>query len=209
MNAPALILPVADTAPRRGQRTMRTIARRHQPTERHRWSQKTLSPSRWHCGVRTQRGRERTSGPVGIARREGASAPPMLKIGETWSSRPVARSARPGAPMQALVLAFAPFGLAVADERLWKDGTEIKLRRKPFAILKYLAMHPVAARTQLAFPVASADPIGEISCLVDGRVTTILSRCLSGIARFGRTVVFCSRSSSHVGSGIRGSLRPF
>jgi hypothetical protein len=87
--------------------------------------------------------------------------------------------------MQALVLAFPPFGLAVADERLWKDGTEIKLRRKPFASLKYLAMHPVAARTQLAFPVASADPIGEISCLVDGHVTTILSRCSGYVSSEG------------------------
>ncbi len=44
--------------------------------------------------------------------------------------------------MQALVLSFPPFRLDVADERLWKDGTELKVRRKPFAILKYLAMHP-------------------------------------------------------------------
>jgi len=44
--------------------------------------------------------------------------------------------------MQAFVLSFPPFRLDVADERLWRDGTELKLRRKPFAILKYLAMHP-------------------------------------------------------------------
>jgi len=40
------------------------------------------------------------------------------------------------------VLSFSPFRLDVADERLWRDGTELKLRRKPFAILKYLATHP-------------------------------------------------------------------
>lgn len=41
--APALILPAPDTAPRREQRTMRRSARRHQPTERHRWPQRTSS----------------------------------------------------------------------------------------------------------------------------------------------------------------------
>jgi len=50
--------------------------------------------------------------------------------------------------MQTLVLSFPPFRLDVADERLWKDGTEIKLRRKPFAILKYLATHPRRLVTQ-------------------------------------------------------------
>ena len=52
--------------------------------------------------------------------------------------------------MQDLVLSFPPFRLDVADERLWKNGTEIKLRRKPFAILKYLAMHPRRLVTQEA-----------------------------------------------------------
>ena len=52
--------------------------------------------------------------------------------------------------MQASVLSFPPFRLDVADERLWKEGTELKLRRKPFAILKYLAMHPRRLVTQEA-----------------------------------------------------------
>ena len=46
------------------------------------------------------------------------------------------------------VLSFPPFRLDVADERLWRDGTEQKLRRKPFAILKYLATHPKRLVTQ-------------------------------------------------------------
>src|SRR5258708_19939640 len=46
------------------------------------------------------------------------------------------------------VLSFPPFRLDVADERLWRDGTELKLRRKPFAILKYLATHPKRLVTQ-------------------------------------------------------------
>src|SRR5271156_5184458 len=74
--------------------------------------------------------------------------PQMLEIGEVSAGRPEARSARLGPPMQTLVLSFPPFRLDVADERLCKDGTEIKLRRKPFAILKYLAMHPRRLVTQ-------------------------------------------------------------
>src|ERR1700741_3472952 len=45
-------------------------------------------------------------------------------------------------------LSFPPFLLDVVDERLSKDGVELKLRRKPFAILKYLAMNPKRLVTQ-------------------------------------------------------------
>ncbi len=48
----------------------------------------------------------------------------------------------------ALTLSFPPFRLDVDDERLWRDGSELKLRRKPFAILKYLAMNPKRLVTQ-------------------------------------------------------------
>jgi DNA-binding winged helix-turn-helix (wHTH) protein len=40
------------------------------------------------------------------------------------------------------VLSFPPFRLDVADQRLWKDGRELRLRPKPFAILCYLTQHP-------------------------------------------------------------------
>ena len=46
------------------------------------------------------------------------------------------------------MLSFPPFRIDVDDERLWKGGSELKLRRKPFAILKYLAMHPKRLVTQ-------------------------------------------------------------
>jgi NAD(P)H-dependent FMN reductase len=36
----------------------------------------------------------------------------------------------------------------LAEERVWKDGAELHLRRKPFAILKYLARHPQQVVTQ-------------------------------------------------------------
>ena len=37
---------------------------------------------------------------------------------------------------------FPPFQLNLKEERLWKGRTELHLRRKPFAILRYLANHP-------------------------------------------------------------------
>jgi DNA-binding winged helix-turn-helix (wHTH) protein len=39
-------------------------------------------------------------------------------------------------------MVFPPFRLDLLDERLWKNDQEVRLRRKPFAILSYLALHP-------------------------------------------------------------------
>jgi predicted ATPase len=46
------------------------------------------------------------------------------------------------------LLSFPPFRLDLDDERLWKDGEELYLRRKPFAILRYLVQHPQRLVTQ-------------------------------------------------------------
>ena len=43
---------------------------------------------------------------------------------------------------------FPPFRLDVRDERLWKGSEELKLRRKPFAILRYLTANPQRLVTQ-------------------------------------------------------------
>ena len=51
-------------------------------------------------------------------------------------------SPRPSHRDQRAVLSFPPFRLDVAEERLWKDGRELRLRPKPFAILRYLTQHP-------------------------------------------------------------------
>jgi DNA-binding winged helix-turn-helix (wHTH) protein len=40
------------------------------------------------------------------------------------------------------LLSFPPFRLDLVQERLWKGDVELRLRRKPFAILRYLAQHP-------------------------------------------------------------------
>jgi DNA-binding winged helix-turn-helix (wHTH) protein len=39
-------------------------------------------------------------------------------------------------------LSFSPFRLDLVEERLWKGDRELRLRRKPFAVLRYLALHP-------------------------------------------------------------------
>src|SRR6185295_3279620 len=40
------------------------------------------------------------------------------------------------------MLAFPPFRLDLDEERLWKGNKLLVLRRKPFAILRYLATNP-------------------------------------------------------------------
>jgi DNA-binding winged helix-turn-helix (wHTH) protein len=41
------------------------------------------------------------------------------------------------------LLSFPPFVLDRQDERLWKGGVELPLRRKPLAVLRYLAENPL------------------------------------------------------------------
>src|SRR5277367_5720910 len=60
---------------------------------------------------------------------------------EPSTERPSHRDQRPA-------LSFPPFRLDVAEGRLWKDGRELRLRPKPFAILCCLAQHPRRLVTQ-------------------------------------------------------------
>lgn len=46
------------------------------------------------------------------------------------------------------MLSFPPFQLSLREERLLKAGRELRLRRKPFAILRYLAENPRRLVTQ-------------------------------------------------------------
>src|ERR1700689_753747 len=43
---------------------------------------------------------------------------------------------------------FGPFRLDVGEQRLWKGSEELKLRRKPFAILRFLTANPLRLVTQ-------------------------------------------------------------
>src|SRR5690349_6775766 len=40
------------------------------------------------------------------------------------------------------MVVFGPFRLDPAEERLWKGTSQLVVRRKPFALLKYLAANP-------------------------------------------------------------------
>jgi DNA-binding winged helix-turn-helix (wHTH) protein len=51
-------------------------------------------------------------------------------------------TSRLGGPNEPGVLSVPPFRLDLAEERLWKGERELRLRRKPFAILRYLAQNP-------------------------------------------------------------------
>src|SRR5882757_4811147 len=43
---------------------------------------------------------------------------------------------------------FGPFRLDVGEQRLWRGRDELKLRRKPFAILRFLTANPLRLATQ-------------------------------------------------------------
>ena len=49
---------------------------------------------------------------------------------------------------EACLLSFPPFRLDLDAEQLWRGDKEVQLRRKPFAILRYLAQNPQRLVTQ-------------------------------------------------------------
>jgi DNA-binding winged helix-turn-helix (wHTH) protein len=56
--------------------------------------------------------------------------------------KPTPTLERPSHDVEPAVLLFPPFRLDLVQERLWKDERELRLRPKPFAILRFLALHP-------------------------------------------------------------------
>jgi len=50
----------------------------------------------------------------------------------------------------AQTLCFPPFRLDLVNERLWREGQEIPLRQKTFAVLRYLVEHPEQLVTKAA-----------------------------------------------------------
>ncbi len=55
---------------------------------------------------------------------------------------------RPTRGRAADVRLFGPFRLDVGEQRLWRGNDELKLRRKPFAILRFLTANPLRLATQ-------------------------------------------------------------
>jgi DNA-binding winged helix-turn-helix (wHTH) protein len=58
------------------------------------------------------------------------------------------RMSREPAGLGVDVRLFGPFRLDVAEQRLWKGAEALRLRRKPFAILRFLAENPLRLVTQ-------------------------------------------------------------
>jgi DNA-binding winged helix-turn-helix (wHTH) protein len=58
------------------------------------------------------------------------------------SAQPKAPLERPSPREQPEVISFQPFRIDLAEERLWKGEQELRLRRKPFELLRYLAQNP-------------------------------------------------------------------
>jgi DNA-binding winged helix-turn-helix (wHTH) protein len=74
------------------------------------------------------------------------AAPPSSHALGIVLSLDVAVRARGG--REGYVLAFAGYRLDLSAERLWKDQQDLRLRRKPYAILRYLAQNPHRLVTQ-------------------------------------------------------------
>ena len=79
-----------------------------------------------------------------------ANQPPPSNAPGTVLSLEAAVGARRGREDD--VLTFAGFRLDLSEERLWKGDREVRLRRKPCAILCYLVKHPhrVVSQSELA-----------------------------------------------------------
>jgi DNA-binding winged helix-turn-helix (wHTH) protein len=102
------------------------------------------------------------------------------------------------------VVEFPPYRLDLAEERLWRGSNLLGLRRKPFAILRYLAEHPGRLVTQAELlaqvwgNVAVSDSavrshLHELrQVLGDGVIETVIGRGY----RFVAPIVEPSRASS-------------
>ena len=96
-----------------------------------------------------RRGRPRDSDKWYAARHPRIGGRPAIRQYRGFRAAAEA-SMSPSAPHRGAsdVRIFSPFRLDVRDERLWKETQELKLRRKPFAILRYLTSHPLRLVTQ-------------------------------------------------------------
>ena len=79
------------------------------------------------------------------------------------------------------MLTFPPFRLDPADERLWRDDHEVRLRRKPFAILRYLAENPHRLVTQKELVAAVWGKVAMSESLVRTHVHALRNAIGGGI----------------------------
>ena len=86
------------------------------------------------------------------------------------------------------MLSFPPFRLDLDDERLWKDGEELHLRRKPFAILRYLVEHPQRLVTQPEIVEAVWGNIADVAVRLMQRAKELAGR-LDDAASLGEALI--------------------
>jgi DNA-binding winged helix-turn-helix (wHTH) protein len=106
------------------------------------------------------------------------------------------------------MLLFPPFRLDSSQERLWKGDQELSLRRKPFAILRYLASHPkkLVTHQELLEQVWRGAVVSDSSMrshlhelrqvLGDGVIETVIGRGYRFIAEVREDVVLSSDTSA-------------
>jgi DNA-binding winged helix-turn-helix (wHTH) protein len=98
------------------------------------------------------------------------------------------------------MISFPPFHLDVAEERLWKGKEQLAIRRKPFAILKYLVQNPgrLVTHEELLAHVWAGNVVSESAlrshlhelrgALGDGVIETVVGRGYRFVAKLGEVV---------------------
>lgn len=108
------------------------------------------------------------------------------------------------------MLVFPPFRLDRAQGRLWKGDTLLTLRRKPFAILSYLAAHPkeLVTHEELLAQVWRGAVVSDSAMrshlhelrqvLGEGVIETVIGRGYRFVAELGDDRAVRSTSDAHV-----------
>src|SRR5882672_5842103 len=78
----------------------------------------------------------------------GARTLPNVRVNSSPLGQPRGPMSRESRSRRTDVRLFGPFRLEVGEQRLWRGNDELKLRRKPFAILRFLTANPLRLATQ-------------------------------------------------------------
>src|SRR5882672_4718322 len=78
----------------------------------------------------------------------GARTLPNVRVNSSPLGQPRGPMSREAQSRGTDVRLFGPFRLDVGEQRLWRGNDELKLRRKPFAILRFLTANPLRLVTQ-------------------------------------------------------------
>ena len=99
------------------------------------------------------------------------------------------------------MISFPPFRLDAEQERLWKGEAPVALRKKPFAILRYLATHPkkLVTHDELLREIWAGSVVSDSAMrshmhelrqvLGDGVIETVIGRGYRFIAKLGDEII--------------------